>query len=87
LCSGYDYSCRHRRRFNGGPALGRVARLRRKLGADPSPGAPLPPRPRWHRGAQAKYDRLVVEIMREEAAVRASLTRVVRDLERRNDRR
>jgi hypothetical protein len=83
-CSGLDYSSRHRRRFNGGPAVGRLAKLRRQLGAPAWPAA-LPARPR-HNKARAKYDRLLPLILKAEAEVRDSLRRVVGDLEARANR-
>ncbi|WP_027584023.1 hypothetical protein [Bradyrhizobium sp. Ai1a-2] len=65
LCCGLDHSSRHvhRRRWS---ALGRIAKLRGKIKADPSPLSPLPPRPRWNTAA-AKYDRVAAEIERQEA--------------------
>jgi hypothetical protein len=77
LCSNCDYSSRHVARYC--PALGRLARLRRKLGAPPWP-EPLPPRPRYNT---AQYDRLLPLILAAEGEVRASLLRTLGDLARR----
>lgn len=63
-CADIDYRSRHakRRRWAG---LSRIAKLRAQINADPSPLAPLPPRPRW-RMSRVKYDRIAAEIARQE---------------------
>ena len=78
-CCRYDYKSRHRQRFN--PAFGQIAKLRRKLRADP-PLSPLPPRPRW-RMSRVYYDRLVGELARAEAAAYADVGRLLADLHKR----
>jgi hypothetical protein len=78
-CSGLDYSSRHLHRQT--PAVYRVARLRRKLGADPCPFAPLPER-RTGR-SWAYHEKLVAMIHAEELALLGHLQTVTRDLERR----
>jgi hypothetical protein len=82
-CAGIERACRHRRRFNGGQALGRAERLRRKLGAEPQLGAPLPPLSPRHPFARKRYDALVAQIVKAEEEVRASLLRTIGDLEAR----
>ena len=81
LCSRCEHTLRHRRRFKGGPALARLAKLRAQIHAPPWP-EPLPLRPRKNT-AGAKYNRLLPLIAQAEAEVRASLARVLGDLEAR----
>ena len=45
-CAGLDYISRHLHRST--PGVHQVVRLRRKIGADPRPFAPLPERPEHH---------------------------------------
>lgn len=79
-CCRYDYRSRHRQRYS--PAFRRIVMLRKKLGADPDPLAPLPPRPRW-RMSRIYYDRIVSELARAEAAVYGDLGRLIADLDQR----
>jgi hypothetical protein len=79
-CCRYDYKSRHRLRFN--PAFGRIARLRKKLGASPDPLSPLPPRPRWYM-SRVYYDRIVAELARAEIAAYDDCARVRREMKRR----
>jgi hypothetical protein len=78
-CCRYDYKSRYRQRFN--PAFGQIAKLRRKLRADP-PLSPLPPGPRW-RMSRVYYDRLVAELARAEAAAYADVGRLLANLDKR----
>src|SRR5215831_1151129 len=55
-CSRLDYSSRHLHRSV--PGYGRLLYLRRKLGLELRPFAPIPPRPSSH----VRYHRLVAEI-------------------------
>jgi hypothetical protein len=83
-CHGLDYASRHLRRQT--PAVGRVERLRRRLGGcEAKPFAPLPTRVRRGRGGRSKafHDSLVARILDEEAKLVAHLGSVVRDLARR----
>jgi hypothetical protein len=79
-CLKLDYSSRHLRRQT--PGVGRVERLRKKLGGcDTHPFTPLPAsRPGRHRGYHQK---LVATIRDEEAKLVEHLQTVTRDLERR----
>jgi hypothetical protein len=61
------------------PSLHRIRRLRRKIGADERPFAPLPMRPRHH----VRVRRIVAEIRALERGLVDQLTGVNRDLERR----
>ena len=64
------------------PAVGRVERLRRKLGGcDTRPFAPLPARPPGR--SKAYHERLVTTIQAEEQALVEHLQSVTHDLERR----
>ena len=64
------------------PGVGRVERLRRKLGGcDVRPFAPLPARRRGR--SRAYHDKLVALIFAEEAKLISHLGRVVHDLDRR----
>jgi hypothetical protein len=79
-CHGLENASRHLRRQT--PGVGRVERLRRKLGGrDIRPFAPLPP---CRRGRSREYhERLVAQIHAEEAKLLSQLSSVVRDLARR----
>jgi hypothetical protein len=72
LAGGLTYTSQRTRH---GAAL-RARKLRRRLGAAPSPLAPLPPRPRnvW---AAARYDRLVRELALCETALASKLHAMV----------
>jgi hypothetical protein len=63
-CGNLAYASRH---VSFGQAFRQVAKLRRRLGADPRPFAPLPPRPRRYP-QYARYDRLAGAIAAAEAA-------------------
>jgi len=80
-CHRLQNASRHLRRQT--PGVGRVERLRRKLGGcDTRPFGPLPARIR--RGRSRDYhDRLVAAILDEEEALLAHLGGVVHDLKRR----
>ena len=79
-CHHLDYSSRHLRRQT--PGVGRVERLRRKLGdCDTRPFTPLPERRRGRR--RALHEKLVERIHDEEAKLLEHLGGVVHDLERR----
>ena len=79
-CHGLESASRHLRRQT--PGVGRVERLRRKLGGcDERPFAPLPAR---RRGcSRAYHDKLVAMIHAEEAKLLGHLSSVVHDLDRR----
>lgn len=78
-CHRLDWAVRHIGRQS--PGVARVARLRRRLGGDVRPFAPLPPR---RRGAKrAYYQQFVARIHGEEADLLAHLQTVTHDLERR----
>jgi hypothetical protein len=80
-CLRLDYASRHLRRQT--PGVGRVERLRRKLGdCEARPFAPLPVRVRRGR-SRAYHDALVARIHDEEAALLAHLGSIVHDLKRR----
>jgi hypothetical protein len=79
-CHRLDHGCRHLRRQT--PGVGRVERLRRKLGGcDVRPFAPLSLRRRGR--SRAYHDKLVAMILDEEAKLLGHLRTVTRDLERR----
>jgi hypothetical protein len=78
-CLRLDYASRHLYRRT--PAVHRVARLRRKLGADPRPFAPLPPR-RPGR-SRAYHEKLVAMIHDEEMKLAEHLGGIIHDLKRR----
>lgn len=78
-CLHLDYASRHLYRQT--PAVHRVTRLRRKLGADPRPFAPLPERRRGR--SRAYHERLVARIQAEEQALAEHLQTITGDLERR----
>lgn len=77
ICGNLDYACRHINRHT--PQLNRIARLRRKLGADPAPFSPLPPLSSF-RHTQRK---IVGQILVLEQGVVASMGNVADDLEAR----
>jgi hypothetical protein len=80
-CLRLDYASRHLRRQT--PAVGRVERLRKRLGGcEAKPFAPLPTRIRRGR-SRAYHDALVARILDEESALLAHLQTITRDLERR----
>ena len=79
-CHRLQNASRHLRRQT--PGVGRVERLRRKLGGcDVRPFAPLPARRRGRR--RAYHDKLVAMIHAEEAKLLGHLSSVVHDLDRR----
>jgi hypothetical protein len=79
-CHGLENASDHLRRQT--PGVGRVERLRRKLGdCELKPFSPLPPRRRGR--SQAYHDALVARIHDEEARLLEHLGGVVRDLSRR----
>jgi hypothetical protein len=79
-CHRLDYASRHLRRQT--PGVGRVERLRRKLGGcDVRPFAPLPSRRRGR--SRVYHERLVAMIRAEEAKLVGHLQSVTHDLERR----
>ena len=79
-CHALQHGVRHLRRQT--PGVGRVERLRRKLGGcDVRPFAPLPPRRRGR--ARAYHQKLVAMIHAEEAKLIGHLGSVVHDLKRR----
>jgi hypothetical protein len=80
-CHRLDYAVRHLRRQT--PGVGRVERLRRRLGdCEEKPFAPLPMRIRRGR-SRAYHDALVARIHDEETKLVGYLQGVTRDLERR----
>jgi hypothetical protein len=80
-CLGFDYAVRHLRRQT--PGVGRVERLRRKLGdCEVKPFAPLPTRVRRGR-SRAFHERLVTAILDQESALLGHLQSVTHDLQRR----
>jgi hypothetical protein len=80
-CHLLDYASRHLNRQM--PALGRVERLRKRLGdCEAKPFAPLPTRITRGR-SHAYHDRLVAMIHDEEAALLEHLGSIVHDLKRR----
>jgi hypothetical protein len=81
-CHGLDYACRHRGRTI--PGLNRAIYLRRRLGVDPRPFAPIEPRPLSHR----RFWRLVLELRELEARLVTHLRQDVRIvLEKRDGKR
>jgi hypothetical protein len=77
VCGKLDYRSRH----GGHPAVLRVAKLRRRLGAAPGLLAPLPRKPRHWRPDY--YARLVRELAVIETAIAARLHATVLAVERR----
>jgi len=79
-CHGLRNACLHLRRQT--PSVGRVERLRRKLGGcDTRPFAPLPLRRQGR--SRAYHEKLVAAIYAEEAKLIGHLGSVVHDLQRR----
>ena len=80
-CSGpLDYASRHLRRQT--PGVGRVERLRRKLGdCELRPFAPLPPLKRGR--SRARHEEIVAAIQAEEEKLIGHLGGIVHDLQRR----
>jgi hypothetical protein len=78
-CLRLAYSSRHLRRWS--PALHRVASVRRKLGADPHPFGPLPPRPDGK--GRLRYDRLIAQLAIYENRVLAALGSTIEAVQRR----
>ena len=76
-CHGMSYASRHL--YRTVPSVHRVARLRRKIGADPRPFTPLSRRPRHH----IRFHRVVARILFDERALLGHLQTVTHDLERR----
>jgi sporulation protein YlmC with PRC-barrel domain len=75
-CHGLEHASRHLRRQT--PGVGRVERLRRKLGGcDVRPFAPLPARRRGR--SRAYHEKLVAMILAEEAKLIGHLGDVVHD--------
>jgi hypothetical protein len=77
-CSGYEHSSRHVRRW--GP-IDMIRKLRAKIGADPTPFAPLKPTSR-RRGVDA----ICARIIAKEAVLAAKLEKMVSDLSKRAKR-
>ena len=76
-CSGLDYRSRHVRRRG----LNRVRRLREKIGALPSPLAPIPPRPRhWRRDY---WHRVLARLAAAEGMIAAELRAMIPRVRRR----
>jgi hypothetical protein len=80
-CGNLAYASRH---INWGSAFLQVVALRRRLGADPHPFAPLPPRPRRYP-QHARYDRLARQIALAEAAALGTLGKLTVAADRRRD--
>jgi hypothetical protein len=76
-CLRLDYASRHLHRQT--PGVHQVERLRRKIGADPHPFAPLPKRPDHH----VRFHRIVARIRMEETGLVEHLGGIVHDLRRR----
>ena len=76
-CHGLDYASRHTRRRG----LNRVRNLRHRLGASPSPLAPVPPRPQyWLRDYHA---RLLAQLVAAEGVIAVQLRDMVGAVRRR----
>jgi hypothetical protein len=73
-CSRLDYSSRHLHRSV--PGLNRLRYLRRKLGLELRPFAPIPPRPSSH----TRYNRIVAEIRALEAGLVGHLRADINDV-------
>jgi hypothetical protein len=80
-CLKLDYSSRHRHRSV--PGLARLKWLRRLIGVDERPFAPLPERPRHH----LRYNRIAEEIRALEVGLVGHLGEINQVLERRIQRR
>jgi hypothetical protein len=78
-CLSLDYACRHVDRDM--PDARRIVKLREKLGADPRPFSPLPPRPKWAR--RAPWLRKLQAIGELEDRLASRFAGMTRDLERR----
>jgi len=76
-CCQLDYACRHL--YRTVPNLHRVMRLRRLVGVDQRPFAPLPKRPRHH----TRFYRIAAEIRVLERGLVGHLSGVNQNLERR----
>jgi hypothetical protein len=76
---GLRYASRHVARDL--PDARRIVKLREKLGADPRPFSPLPPRRKWAR--RAPWLRKVQAIAELEDRLAARFAGMTRDLERR----
>jgi hypothetical protein len=76
-CVGLSYRSKHTRR----QGLNRIRRLREKLGALPSPLAPIPPRPRYWR--RDYWARTVAELAAAEAVLAAQLHAMIPRVRRR----
>jgi hypothetical protein len=76
-CAGLDYSSRHLHRTV--PGLHRIRRLRREIGVDQRPFAPLPRLPRRH----VRFHRIADEITALERGLVGHLSAINQDLERR----
>jgi hypothetical protein len=76
-CAGLDYSSRHLHRPV--PGLHRIRRLRRQIGVDQRPFAPLPKRPRHH----VRFHQIAEEIRALERGLVGHLSVINQDLERR----
>jgi hypothetical protein len=76
-CLRLDYASRHLHRQTS--SVHQVARLRKKLGADPRPFAPLPERPRSY----TRFHRIAAEIRALEFGLVGQLGEINRVLERR----
>jgi hypothetical protein len=75
-----DYASRHGEGRAAGVGAARIARLRKQIGAEPWPFAPLPPRP--HQ-ARWKHDQTVARIEAEETKLAVAFATLASDLERR----
>lgn len=78
-CCELDYASRRLNRDI--PEAARVAKLRAKLGAEPTPFSQLPPRKRWAR--RAPYLRALRAIAEQESKLAPRMTDFADDLERR----
>jgi hypothetical protein len=81
-CFKLDYASRHISRWS--PDIRRAIKIRRKLGADPHPFGPIPPRPVG--SGRAMYDRLIVELVACEERILAVVGHINAALERRTER-
>lgn len=75
--AGLQYACEHQ--HTTGRGVGRVMKLRRRLGISPYPFSEIPKRQRHHR----RYYRFVARLLLEEAALLKQPRTVTRDLDRR----
>jgi hypothetical protein len=80
VCAGYDWRSRHRRGY--ATVFRRIAKLRKKLNADPAPFSELPPPPRAPR-SRWFYNRLAEQLRHAEAAAYVDLGVLLTDLEHR----